>query len=150
MSPLTSTVSGTGLGLGLAGVGVEVAAAQLAGNRVAAHTIAHQLIRLMAPRYLPLTQNACYETLVLDMARSVRDPSAPERIVEDGWRVVAAQGVRGATMRSIAAEAGVSTGFITHYFEDKRELIVEVLRHNNARAAERVLAAAGRKRGLAA
>jgi AcrR family transcriptional regulator len=80
--------------------------------------------------------------------RKIRDPSARERIVEAATRVVAAEGVQGATVRAIAAAAGVSTGFITHYFEDKHELIVAVLARNNQVAARRVLHAARTGTGL--
>src|SRR5437763_13823439 len=82
------------------------------------------------------------------MARTIRDPQARERIVDIAAAVVAAQGVHGATVRTIAAEAGVSTGFITHYFEDKHQLMVAVLRHTNAQAASRVRRAAARGSGL--
>ena len=78
------------------------------------------------------------------MSRRIRDPRAPERIVEAAARVVATEGVHGATVRAIAAEAGVSTGYLTHYFEDKHRLMVELLRHTNSRSARRVLKAAGR------
>jgi AcrR family transcriptional regulator len=84
------------------------------------------------------------------MARKIRDPGAPARIVEAAWRVVAGHGIRAATMRAIAVEAGVTTGFITHYFADKQELIAEVLRYNNARALRRISRAIGTRRGLAA
>ena len=84
------------------------------------------------------------------MARTIRNPEARTRIVEAAWRVVAAEGVHGATMRGIAAEAGVTTGFVTHYFDDKQALLAEVLRHNNLRARDRVLAAIGEQRGLVA
>jgi AcrR family transcriptional regulator len=83
------------------------------------------------------------------MGRGVRDPAARERIVDVAAAVVAKQGVPGATVRGIAAEAGVSTGFITHYFEGKQELMVEVLRRTNARAARRVRRAASKGSGLA-
>lgn len=56
--------------------------------------------------------------------------------------VIAAEGLHGATVRAIASAAGVSTGYITHYFEDKHTLVVEVLRRTNALAARRVLRAA--------
>ena len=82
------------------------------------------------------------------MRDRVRNPEALTRVVEAAWRVVAAQGVHGATMRGIAAEAGVTTGFVTHYFDDKGELLAEVLRYNNRRAGERVAAAIGEHRGL--
>jgi AcrR family transcriptional regulator len=74
--------------------------------------------------------------------RRIRDPRAPELIVEAAARVVAAEGVHGATVRAIAAEAGVSTGYLTHYFEDKHQLMVRLLRRTNEQAARRVLAAA--------
>jgi AcrR family transcriptional regulator len=73
--------------------------------------------------------------------RQIRDPNAPDRIVEAAARVVATHGVHGATIRAIAAEAGVSTGYLTHYFEDKHALMVRLLDHTNAGAARRVAAA---------
>src|SRR3954452_20294269 len=82
--------------------------------------------------------------------RQIRNPEARTRVVEAAWRVVAAEGVQGATMRGIAAEAGVTTGFVTHYFEDKQELLAAVLRFNNLRAGERVVGAIGERRGLVA
>ena len=62
------------------------------------------------------------------MGRVTRNPEARTRVVAAAWRVVASEGVHGATMRGIAAEAGVTTGFVTHYFADKQQLLVEVLR----------------------
>lgn len=84
------------------------------------------------------------------MARQIRNPEARTRVIDAAWRVVAAQGVHGATMRGIAAEAGVTTGFVTHYFDDKQELVAAALRHNNLRARDRVVAAIGERRGLVA
>ncbi len=84
------------------------------------------------------------------LARTNRNPESRTRIVEAAWRRVAKEGVHGATMRGIAAEAGVTTGFVTHYFEDKEALLVEVLRHNNLRAGDRVIDRIGESRGLVA
>lgn len=84
------------------------------------------------------------------MSRRTRDPEARARVVEAAWRVVAAEGVHGATMRRIAAEAGVTTGSVTHYFDDKEQLLAEVVRHNNVRAGTRVMKAIGETRGLVA
>lgn len=39
-------------------------------------------------------------------------------------RVIARAGIEGATMREIAAEAGWTTGALTHYFADKHELLL--------------------------
>jgi AcrR family transcriptional regulator len=38
-------------------------------------------------------------------------------------RVIARSGVAGATLREVAAEAGWTTGALTHHFTDKRELL---------------------------
>lgn len=84
------------------------------------------------------------------MARTVRNPESRTRIIDAAWRLVASDGVHGATMRTIASAAGVTTGFVTHYFEDKNELLAEVLRFNNLRARDRIVAAVGSKRGLVA
>ena len=81
-----------------------------------------------------------FRNICLDVARVNRDPTARLRIVEAGVTAVAAHGVRAATIRLIAAEAGVSTGFITHYFAGKDELVEAVLELTNRRAAARVRA----------
>ncbi len=73
--------------------------------------------------------------------RQIRDPQAPDRIIHAAARVVAAHGVHGATVRAIATEAGVSTGYLTHYFEDKHAVMVRLLERTNQQAARRVLAA---------
>lgn len=75
------------------------------------------------------------------MAKSIRDPKARDRIVQAAARSVAAHGINGASIRVIATEAGVSTGFITHYFAGKHEVMEAVLEAANARAARRVLGA---------
>jgi AcrR family transcriptional regulator len=38
-------------------------------------------------------------------------------------RVIAQAGLSATTLRSVAAEAGFTTGMVTHYFKDKRELL---------------------------
>jgi AcrR family transcriptional regulator len=80
--------------------------------------------------------------------RKIRDPAARERIVEVAAAVIASEGLHGATMRGIASAAGVSTGYITHYFEDKHALVVEALQRTNAIAARRVLKASASGSGL--
>jgi AcrR family transcriptional regulator len=54
-------------------------------------------------------------------------------VSEAVWRVLAARGFGGLTLRAIAAEMGASTGLLTHYFPDKRTL----LRHAIGVAEER-------------
>jgi AcrR family transcriptional regulator len=47
-----------------------------------------------------------------------------DEITEAAARVIARSGIEAATMREVAAEAGWTTGVITHYFEDKRDLLL--------------------------
>jgi hypothetical protein len=59
-------------------------------------------------------------------------------------RVIARAGISGATMREVAAEAGWTTGALTHYFADKRELLrftleVSLLRRRSQRPRRREL-----------
>src|SRR6188472_4105948 len=55
-------------------------------------------------------------------------------------RVIARSGIEAATMREIAAEAGWTTGALTHYFADKRELLLATFQSSVAagRAARRL------------
>lgn len=46
-----------------------------------------------------------------------------EEIAEAAWRVIERAGPNGANMREIARETGHTTGVVTHYFRDKRELM---------------------------
>jgi AcrR family transcriptional regulator len=43
------------------------------------------------------------------------------------WRVLAAEGFGGLTLRAVAAELGATTGLVTHYFPSKQALIVHAL-----------------------
>jgi AcrR family transcriptional regulator len=63
-----------------------------------------------------------------------------EELVEATWRVIARAGMVGATMREIAREAGVSTGQLAHYFDDKEDLLGYALRLAHRRVYDRVSA----------
>jgi AcrR family transcriptional regulator len=82
--------------------------------------------------------------------RGVRDPASKERIVETARGCIAVSGLGGATVRAIAADAGVSTGYVMHYFPDKQQLEAAVLVANNTIAGARVARASRRGRGLTA
>ncbi|HEU4948466.1 MAG TPA: TetR/AcrR family transcriptional regulator [Kribbella sp.] len=43
------------------------------------------------------------------------------------WRVLAAQGFGGLTLRAVATEMGASTGLLTHYFPSKHALVMHAL-----------------------
>lgn len=53
------------------------------------------------------------------------------------WRVLAAHGFGGLTLRAVAAEMGASTGLLTHYFPSKQALIVHALEVAEERTRER-------------
>jgi AcrR family transcriptional regulator len=82
------------------------------------------------------------------MARQIRDPMLRQRIVDAAFTLLARGGMATATMRGIAAEAGVSTGSVTHYFQDKAEIVAAVLSGANRRMATLVGEAIAGRRGL--
>ncbi|MCT2594628.1 TetR family transcriptional regulator C-terminal domain-containing protein [Streptomyces sp. N2-109] len=61
-------------------------------------------------------------------------------VSEAVWRVLAAKGLGGLTLRAVAAEMDASTGLLTHYFPTKRALV----RHALVVAEERTSAFARR------
>ena len=57
------------------------------------------------------------------MPRVVDHDERRERIAEAAWRVIEREGFNRANLRRIAWETGHTTGVVTHYFRDKRELM---------------------------
>ncbi|MFE4021567.1 TetR/AcrR family transcriptional regulator [Streptomyces sp. NPDC059101] len=49
------------------------------------------------------------------------------RIIEAVWRIAAERGLHAASMREVAAEAGVSVRAVQYHFADKHRLLVEAL-----------------------
>ena len=68
----------------------------------------------------PLPAKGDHETRRADVAAAV-------------WRVLAAHGFDGLTLRAVATEMNASTGLLTHYFTNKRDLV----RYAHEVAAER-------------
>ena len=71
------------------------------------------------------TQRLLYITpvIITKMPRVVNHEERREEIAEAAWRVIEREGLAGADLREIAREAGYTTGVITHYFRNKRELM---------------------------
>ena len=61
-----------------------------------------------------------------------------EEIAEAVWRTVVRTGLEATTIRQVAAEAGVSTGVLAHYFRDKEALLIFALRLASIRAGRRM------------
>jgi AcrR family transcriptional regulator len=58
------------------------------------------------------------------MPRFVDVEERREELTDAAARLIARAGIGAATLRDVAAEAGLSTGSLTHYFADKRELLL--------------------------
>ncbi|WUI00483.1 TetR family transcriptional regulator [Spirillospora sp. NBC_00431] len=66
------------------------------------------------------------------------DHDARRRDVSEAvWRVLAARGFGGLTLRAVAAEMGASTGLLTHYFPNKKALVDYALDIADERTAAR-------------
>jgi AcrR family transcriptional regulator len=76
------------------------------------------------------------------MPRAVDREIRRTDLVRAFWRVVERDGVEKATMRTIAAEAGVSLGMLQHYFADKDEILGVAIRDSQrtyrARTARKI------------
>lgn len=57
-------------------------------------------------------------------ARKTNSMSRQREIVDATVRVIARDGLSGASLRTIAREIGYTTGVVMHYFRDKEELLV--------------------------
>jgi len=72
------------------------------------------------------------------MPKIVDHDERRREIAEAVLRLVARDGVRGASLRSVALEAGWSTGMINHYCGDKQALLLTALREATRRVALRM------------
>ena len=66
------------------------------------------------------------------------------------WRIIAREGLGGATMREIAAEAGFANGALKPYFPSKEHLLTFAFEHVFQETNKRIDTATGNKKGLAA
>lgn len=61
------------------------------------------------------------------MPRTVDIEERRQELTDAAARLIAQAGIGAVTVRAVAAEAGWSTGALTHYFADKRELLLATL-----------------------
>lgn len=74
------------------------------------------------------------------MPKLVDHQARRAEIVAAVWRVVTRAGMNGATVRSVAAEAGVSPGSLRHYFSDQGELLLFAAEAMTDRVVQRLQA----------
>jgi AcrR family transcriptional regulator len=72
------------------------------------------------------------------MPKIVDHETRRRELIEASWKVIAAEGLEGVTMRKIATEAGCTTGRLTHYFADREALILAALQVSNKATSNRV------------
>ncbi|HEX7610983.1 MAG TPA: TetR/AcrR family transcriptional regulator [Solirubrobacteraceae bacterium] len=70
-------------------------------------------------------------------------PIRREQICRAAAAVIAREGFAGTTMRMVAAEAGVSTGMLNHYFANRQALLTQAVVFVSQRAQQRHRAAIG-------
>ncbi len=73
-----------------------------------------------------------------------------DEILSATWRVIARDGIAGATIRAIAKEASCSRGILGHYFHDKDDILGSALVLSHRRVGARMTAAADGLAGLEA
>ena len=78
------------------------------------------------------------------MPKSVDPTEKRAELVAASWDVIAAEGLKAATLRRVAAQAGCTTGALTHYFSDRRALLIAALRAAHFQAGARMFEASQR------
>ncbi len=84
------------------------------------------------------------------MPRVVDWPQRRKHLASAAAAVVAARGIDAATLRTIAVEAGCSTGPLAHYFDGRDRILIEALRHVVDEVMERMTRRAAPRRGVLA
>jgi len=64
-------------------------------------------------------------------------PIRREQICRAATTLLAREGFAGTTMRMVAEEAGVSTGMLNHYFENRLDLLTQALAYSSERSLVR-------------
>ncbi|MED1723198.1 TetR/AcrR family transcriptional regulator [Brevibacillus parabrevis] len=72
------------------------------------------------------------------MPKQIDHEKRREQIAEATWRVISERGMEGATVRNIAAEAGLSLGALRHYFSTQDELLMYSMKLVKERATARI------------
>ena len=73
------------------------------------------------------------------MPKSVDSEERRHELTDAAARVIARSGIGAATMREVAAEAGWTTGTLTHYFTDKHDLLLRTFQASlEGRRAQRI------------
>ncbi|MEV5595543.1 TetR/AcrR family transcriptional regulator [Streptomyces sp. NPDC052496] len=72
------------------------------------------------------------------MPKKVDHEARRREISQALWRIASTRGLEGASLRDVAAEAGISLGRLQHYFRTKDEMLVFALRYIESLAQQRI------------
>lgn len=61
------------------------------------------------------------------MSKTINSSNRRLEVCDAAWRAIVREGLNNASMRAIAQELGTTTGFVTHYFRNKDELMLYAL-----------------------
>jgi len=84
------------------------------------------------------------------MPKAVDHDARRAELLAATWRVIARDGIEGATVRRISREAGYSTGVLTHYFQNKEDVLRTALQAAFTETRSRIEAQASEASGLRA
>jgi len=73
-----------------------------------------------------------------------------DEILEATWRVIARDGLAQTTVRAIAREANCSQGILSHYFDDKMDILASALLLSHRRVRDRTEKKVAGRSGLEA
>ncbi|MBB3128209.1 AcrR family transcriptional regulator [Paenibacillus rhizosphaerae] len=71
------------------------------------------------------------------MPKIVDHDQKRKRIAESAWRIIETEGIEHASIRAVAAAAGVSPGALRHYFSTQDELLLFIVDYYLTRGADR-------------
>jgi AcrR family transcriptional regulator len=99
-----------------------------------------------------MIQQAMIDTSIPRLRRRQQDRTAlsDERMTRAAINLLVDRGLAGTTLAAIGANAGYSRGLVTHRFASKSGLLAHVVGHLSARWRQRLDAAVGERKGLAA
>ena len=72
------------------------------------------------------------------MPKIVDHEERRRELAEALWRVIAASGPHAVSIRTVAAEAGLSAGALRHYFQTREDLLVFAIDRSQERVVERL------------
>ena len=83
------------------------------------------------------------------MPKAVDHEARRAELLAATWRVIARDGIEGATVRRISREAGYSTGVLTHYFQNKEDVLRTALQASFTQTRTRMAADTASSSGVA-